>query len=80
MLYRVEMVDVGDLYVCTYSASCPNKLEISSQQGVIPTTPSPYIYHFYPIIAMVDWNDPDLEAKLRTLSVQLFYAIFGLYG
>ncbi|KAG2049741.1 hypothetical protein BDR06DRAFT_974967 [Suillus hirtellus] len=55
-------------------------LEISSQQGVIPTTLSTYIYHFYPIIAMVDWNDPDLEAKLRTLSVQLFYAIFGLYG
>ncbi|KAG2147819.1 uncharacterized protein EDB93DRAFT_389886 [Suillus bovinus] len=29
---------------------------------------------------MVDWHDPDLEAKLRTLSVQLLYAIFGLYG
>ncbi|KAG1793144.1 uncharacterized protein HD556DRAFT_1375972 [Suillus plorans] len=50
------------------------------QQGIIPTTPSTYIYHFYPILAMVDWNDADLQAKLGTLSVQLFYAIFGLYG
>ncbi|KAG1835807.1 hypothetical protein DFJ58DRAFT_820494 [Suillus subalutaceus] len=29
---------------------------------------------------MVDWNDPDLEAKLGMLSVQLLYAILGLYG
>ncbi|KAG2040062.1 hypothetical protein BDR03DRAFT_950174 [Suillus americanus] len=29
---------------------------------------------------MVDWNDPDLEAKLGVLSVQLLYAIFGLYS
>ncbi|KAG2358961.1 hypothetical protein BDR07DRAFT_1416116 [Suillus spraguei] len=29
---------------------------------------------------MVDWNDPDLEAKLETFSVQLFYVIFGLYS
>ncbi|KAG2098708.1 uncharacterized protein F5147DRAFT_655991 [Suillus discolor] len=43
--------------------------------GAIPaTTP------FYPILAMVNWNDPDLEAKLGTLSAQLLYAILGLYG
>ncbi|KAG1845677.1 hypothetical protein DFJ58DRAFT_800324 [Suillus subalutaceus] len=29
---------------------------------------------------MVDWNDPDLEAKLGILAVQLLYAILGLYG
>ncbi|KAG1877345.1 hypothetical protein F4604DRAFT_1759415 [Suillus subluteus] len=29
---------------------------------------------------MVDWNDPDLEAKLEVVSVQLLYAIFGLYS
>ncbi|KAG1877354.1 hypothetical protein F4604DRAFT_1759578 [Suillus subluteus] len=29
---------------------------------------------------MVDWNNPDLEAKLGILSVQLLYAILGLYG
>ncbi|KAG1797425.1 uncharacterized protein HD556DRAFT_255445 [Suillus plorans] len=29
---------------------------------------------------MVNWNDPDLEAKLGTLSAQLLYAILGLYG
>ncbi|KAG2030819.1 hypothetical protein BDR03DRAFT_974033 [Suillus americanus] len=29
---------------------------------------------------MVDWNDPDLEAKLEMVSVQLLYAIFGLYS
>ncbi|KAG1776619.1 hypothetical protein EV702DRAFT_1107856 [Suillus placidus] len=29
---------------------------------------------------MVDWNDPDLEEKLGILSVQLSYAILGLYG
>ncbi|KAG1845685.1 hypothetical protein DFJ58DRAFT_800427 [Suillus subalutaceus] len=29
---------------------------------------------------MVDWNDPDLEAKLEVVSVQLLYAILGLYG
>ncbi|KAG1877348.1 hypothetical protein F4604DRAFT_1759495 [Suillus subluteus] len=29
---------------------------------------------------MVNWNDPDLEAKLGILLVQLLYAILGLYG
>ncbi|KAG1896355.1 uncharacterized protein F5891DRAFT_958801 [Suillus fuscotomentosus] len=29
---------------------------------------------------MVNWKDPDLEAKLETLSAQLLYAILGLYG
>ncbi|KAG2040052.1 hypothetical protein BDR03DRAFT_950152 [Suillus americanus] len=29
---------------------------------------------------MVNWNDPDLEAKLEIVSVQLLYAILGLYG
>lgn len=29
---------------------------------------------------MVDWKNPDLEAKLGILSVQLSYAILGLYG
>ncbi|KAG2067789.1 hypothetical protein BDR04DRAFT_1104557 [Suillus decipiens] len=29
---------------------------------------------------MVDWNDPDLEAKLGIFSVQLLYAILGLYS
>ncbi|KAG1817131.1 uncharacterized protein BJ212DRAFT_1351088, partial [Suillus subaureus] len=29
---------------------------------------------------MVDWNDPDLEAKLGVLLEQLLYAILGLYG
>ncbi|KAG1817140.1 uncharacterized protein BJ212DRAFT_1351166 [Suillus subaureus] len=29
---------------------------------------------------MVDWNDPGFEVKLEMLSVQLLYAIFGLYS
>ncbi|KAG1738924.1 uncharacterized protein EDB91DRAFT_1137416 [Suillus paluster] len=29
---------------------------------------------------MVDWNDPVLEARLATLSVQLLYFILGLYS
>jgi multisubunit Na+/H+ antiporter MnhG subunit len=29
---------------------------------------------------MVNWKDPDLEAKLEVLSVQLLYAVLGLYG
>ncbi|KAG1845683.1 hypothetical protein DFJ58DRAFT_730748 [Suillus subalutaceus] len=29
---------------------------------------------------MVNWNDPDLEAKLGILLVQLLYVILGLYG
>ncbi|KAG2147821.1 uncharacterized protein EDB93DRAFT_1145454 [Suillus bovinus] len=50
---------------------------VKNVNGVIPAT---YTYHFYPFLAMVDWHDPDLEAKLRILSGQLLYAILGLYG
>ncbi|KAG2136339.1 uncharacterized protein EDB93DRAFT_784624 [Suillus bovinus] len=52
----------------------------SNEQAVIPPTPSTHIYHIYPILAMVDWNDPDLEAKLVVLSIQSLYAILGLYS
>ncbi|KAG2040057.1 hypothetical protein BDR03DRAFT_950155 [Suillus americanus] len=56
--------------------------ETCIQQGVIPATPtlSTYIFHFHLILTMVNWNDPDLEAKLGMLLVQLLYAILGLYG
>jgi hypothetical protein len=52
----------------------------SSQQGVIPAIPSTHILHIYSILTMVNWKDPDLEAKLEVLSVQLLYAVLGLYG
>ncbi|KAG2089659.1 hypothetical protein BD769DRAFT_1645199 [Suillus cothurnatus] len=50
-----------------------------SQWGIIPAI-STYLFHFYSILTMVNWNDPDLEVKLEVLSVQLLYAILGLYG
>ncbi|KAG2357510.1 hypothetical protein BDR07DRAFT_367360 [Suillus spraguei] len=43
-------------------------------------SPSVYIYYFDSTLSMVHWDDPDLEAKLGILSVQLLYAILGLYS
>ncbi|KAG2122670.1 hypothetical protein BD769DRAFT_1473751, partial [Suillus cothurnatus] len=42
--------------------------------GVIPATPSTYIFHFYSILTISHY------AQLGILLVQLLYAILGLYS